>query len=188
MIYLELLWSFLKVGMFSFGGAYMAIPLIRDIVLSNGWMNDEVLAEMIAISESTPGPIMVNLATYIGSVQGGFPGALIATFAVCLPAFVIIILLMAVLKKLIDRPVVQSMLNAVFPCVVGIISATGLFLVAHHAAHSLSPLDVDWRAVGLTAGLSLAYFLPKYVFKKKISSFLLIGVAAVCGVLVYGWA
>lgn len=188
MIWLDLLAGFLKVGCFAFGGAYGAIPLIRDVVLSYGWLGEDALTNMIAVSESTPGPIMVNLATYIGSVQGGFPGALIATFAVCLPAFVIIILLMAVLKKLIDRPVVQSMLNTVFPCVVGVISATGLFLVAHHAAHSLSPLDIDWKAVGLTLGLSLAYFIPKYVFKKKISSFLLIGVAAVCGVLVYGWA
>mgnify|MGYP001771506843 FL=1 len=71
MIYLDLLIGFLKVGLFSFGGAYGAIPLIRDVVLSYGWLDDEMLTYFIAVSESTPGPIMVNLATYIGSSQGG---------------------------------------------------------------------------------------------------------------------
>lgn len=67
MIYLELLLGFLKVGLFTFGGGYGAIPLIRDVVLSYGWLDEEMLTYMIAVSESTPGPIMVNLATYIGS-------------------------------------------------------------------------------------------------------------------------
>ncbi len=75
MICLELLLGFLKVGCFAFGGAYGAIPLIRDVVLSYGWIGDEMLTCMIAVSESTPGPIMVNLATYVGSTQAGFWGA-----------------------------------------------------------------------------------------------------------------
>ena len=84
MIYLDLFLGFLRVGCFAFGGAYGAIPLIRDVVLSYGWMTDEMLTYMIAVSESTPGPIMVNLATYVGSNQAGLPGALLATFAVVL--------------------------------------------------------------------------------------------------------
>ena len=79
MIYLELLIGFLKVGLFSFGGAYAAIPLIREVVLSYGWLPEEMLIDMIAVSESTPGPIMVNLATYVGTSQAGIPGAVIAT-------------------------------------------------------------------------------------------------------------
>ena len=71
MIYLDLFIGFLKVGLFAFGGAYGAIPLIRDVVLSYGWLTDEALANMIAISESTPGPIMVNLATFVGATQAG---------------------------------------------------------------------------------------------------------------------
>lgn len=82
MIYLDLLIGFLEVGLFSFGGAYAAIPLIRDVVISHGWMDDEMLSYMIAVSESTPGPIMVNLATYVGSNKGGLLGAFIATTAV----------------------------------------------------------------------------------------------------------
>ena len=103
MIYLDLFLGFLKVGFFSFGGAYAAIPLIRDVVLSYGWLTDEMLTDMIAVSESTPGPIMVNLATYIGSSQAGFPGAVLATLAVVLPAFVIILLIMAVLKTILKN-------------------------------------------------------------------------------------
>ena len=79
MIYLDLLIGFLKVGCFAFGGAYGAIPLIRDVVMSYGWLSDEMFTYMVAVSESTPGPIMVNLATYIGSQQGGFLGAVLAT-------------------------------------------------------------------------------------------------------------
>ena len=86
MIYIDLFIGFLKVGLFAFGGAYGAIPLIRDVVLSYRWIGDEMLTYMIAVSESTPGPIMVNLATYVGSSQESFWGALIATTAVVLPA------------------------------------------------------------------------------------------------------
>ena len=98
MILLELFIGFLKVGCFAFGGAYGAIPLIRDVVLSHGWLDDEMLTYMIAVSESTPGPIMVNLATYVGSSQAGIPGALIATLAVVLPSFLLILLVTALLK------------------------------------------------------------------------------------------
>lgn len=86
MIYLNLFLGFLRVGCFAFGGAYGAIPLIRDVVLSYGWLNEDTLTYMIAVSESTPGPIMVNLATYIGSSQGGLWGSIIATLAVILPS------------------------------------------------------------------------------------------------------
>ena len=74
----ELFIGFLKVGCFSFGGAYAAIPLIREIVMSYGWLDDEMLSYMIAVSESTPGPIMINLATYVGTVQAGLPGVCLA--------------------------------------------------------------------------------------------------------------
>ena len=72
MIYIKLLIAFLKIGLFSFGGAYGAIPLIRDVVLENQWMDAEMFSNLVALSESTPGPIMVNMATYVGSKQGGF--------------------------------------------------------------------------------------------------------------------
>ena len=85
MIWLELFIGFFKVGLFAFGGAYGAIPLIRDVVLDYGWLNDERFTYFVAVSESTPGPIMTNLATYVGSNQAGFLGSVVATVAVVLP-------------------------------------------------------------------------------------------------------
>ena len=103
MIYLDLFLGFLKVGCFAFGGAYGAIPLIRDVVMSYGWLSDEMLTYMIAVSESTPGPIMVNLATYIGSRQACFLGAVIATVAVVLPSFLVNELLTSILKTPLEN-------------------------------------------------------------------------------------
>ncbi|MBQ1251118.1 MAG: chromate transporter, partial [Clostridia bacterium] len=124
MILLDLFLGFLKVGCFAFGGAYGAIPLIRDVVLSYGWLTDEALTYMIAVSESTPGPIMVNLATYVGSNQAGLPGALLATAAVVLPSFLIILLVTALLQTAIKNPYVQAILRGLKPCVIGIVLAT----------------------------------------------------------------
>ena len=117
MIILDLFLGFLKVGCFAFGGAYGAIPLIRDVVMSYGWLSDEMLTYMIAVSESTPGPIMVNLATYVGSSQAGFLGAVVATLAVVLPSFLIILLVTALLKTALKNKYVQAVLRGLKPCV-----------------------------------------------------------------------
>ena len=183
MIYLELLLGFLQVGCFAFGGAYGAIPLIRDIVLSYGWLDDEALTYMIAISESTPGPIMVNMATYIGSSQGGFWGAVIATTAVVLPAFIIILLVMILLKTVLDHPYVQAVLKGLKPCIIGIILATGAEMVLSNVLPQYTP---DWKALGLTAVLAVILFGSKYGLKKKLSPISLICIAAVLGMIVYG--
>ena len=98
MIFLELLLAFLKVGLFSFGGAYGAIPLIRDVVLSHGWMSEEYLTYMIAVSESTPGPIMVNMATYVGYTTGGPLGAILATIGLITPSIIIVLIIARFLK------------------------------------------------------------------------------------------
>lgn len=186
MIYVDLLIGFLKVGMFAFGGAYGAIPLIRDVVLSYGWISDEMLAYMIAVSESTPGPIMVNLATYVGSSQAGLAGALIATAAVVLPSFVIILLIMILLKKLLKNPYVQAVLRGVKPCIIGIILATGIFMILQHCIGSVSDASFDMTAIIMTAVLALIYFGSTKVTKKGLSPIGLIGVSAVAGVIVYG--
>ena len=150
MICFDLLIGFLKVGLFAFGGAYGAIPLIRDVVLSYGWIEDEMLTYMIAVSESTPGPIMVNLATYVGSSQAGFRGALIATTAVVLPSFIIILLIMVLLKKLLKNPYVQAVLRGLKPCIIGIILATGVFMILQHSVGSPGALSFDTTAIIMT--------------------------------------
>lgn len=180
MIYAELFWGFLKVGCFSFGGAYAAIPLIRDIVLSYGWLDDEMMSYMIAVSESTPGPIMINLATYVGTTEGGLIGALIATLAVVLPSFIIILLITALLSKVIKNRWVQAFLRGVKPCMVGIILATGAWMTAQNlfAGSFTAP---DPTAILLTAILAGVYFGWNRFAKKKVSPIGLILLAAVLG-------
>ena len=185
MIYLELLAGFLKVGFFAFGGAYGAIPLIRDVVLSYGWIGDEMLTYMIAVSESTPGPIMINLATYVGSSQAGLLGALIATTAVILPSFVIILVIMVLLKKILKNPWVQAVLRGLKPCIIGIILATGAYMILNHCFTNLKDLSVDLTATIMTTGLALVYFGSRKVIKKGISPIGLIGISAVAGIVVY---
>ena len=182
MIYLDLFLGFLKVGCFAFGGAYGAIPLIRDVVLSYGWLGDEELTYMIAISESTPGPIMVNLATYVGSSQGGFFGALLATLAVVMPAFFIIILVTSILKNFLKNPYVQAALQGMKPCVVGIILATGVYMAL---SACIGTTGIDLSALLLTLLLCAAMAIYKKLRKKKLSPILLIVLSALLGMLIY---
>jgi len=186
MIYLDLFLGFLRVGLFAFGGAYGAIPLIRDVVLSYGWLTDDTLTYMIAVSESTPGPIMVNLATYVGSSQAGFLGAMISTLAVVLPSFVIILLVMIVLKNLLKNKYMQAILRGVKPCIIGIILATGLFMVMNNAFGITKNFSYDIKTIILTVVLATIMFASKPVLKKKVSPIMLILISAFCGIIVYG--
>ena len=188
MIYLDLFIGFLKVGLFAFGGAYGAIPLIRDVVLSYGWIEDEILTYMIAVSESTPGPIMVNLATYVGSSQAGFWGALIATTAVVLPSFIIILLIMVIMKKLLKNPYVQAVLRGLKPCIIGIILATGTYMTIHYSIGVPGDLSINMTAIIMTVVLGAVYFGSRKVLKNGISPIGLIGLSAVAGIIVYGIA
>ena len=183
---LNLLIGFLKVGLFAFGGGYAAVPLIRDVVLSYGWLDQDMLTNIIAISESTPGPIMVNLATYVRSIQGGIIGALIATLAVILPSFIIILIVVKLEKKLLKNQYVQAALSGVKPCIIGIIGATGAYMILQHVFTAFPGGTADITAVIVTAVLAVIYFGSRKIFKRGISPVLLIGIAALAGVLVYG--
>ena len=184
MILLELFIGFLKVGCFSFGGAYGAIPLIRDVVLSYGWMNDEMLTYMIAVSESTPGPIMVNMATYVGNSQAGIPGSLVAVLAVVLPAFIIILLVTALLKTVLKNPYVQAVLRGLKPCMIGIILATGVFMLIRNGI-VIRDRAMQIRPLILTLVLGAIYFSSRKIKKSGISPILLICISAVAGMAVY---
>ena len=186
MIYLQLFLGFLKVGCFAFGGAYGAIPLIRDVVISYGWLSDEMLTYMIAVSESTPGPIMVNLATYIGSNQAGILGAVIATLAVVLPSFLIILLVTALLKTALKNKYVQAILRGLKPCVIGIVLATGIYMVFANCMGSIFAVELNYNAIIITVILIAAMLGYKYFRKKKLSPILLIVISAVVGVFTYG--
>ena len=185
MIFLDLLLGFLEVGLFSFGGGYAAIPLIRDVVLANEWLDDEMLSYMIAVSESTPGPVMVNIATYVGSNKGGLLGALIATIAVMLPAFFIIIFIMVVPKNLLKKPFVQATMRGLKAGVIGIILATGVYMILENC-YIMTKSNIDFPAVFITCMLAVIYFGSRRFTNKGLSPIVLICLAAVVGLTVYG--
>ena len=181
MIYLDLLLGFLWVGCFSFGGAYGAIPLIRDVVLANNWLSDEQMTYIIAVSESTPGPIMINIATYVGNSQAGFWGAVLATVAVVLPAFIIILLIMLILRNFIKNQYTQAILAGFLPCIVGIILATGAYMVLNNVYNIDKSQGFQDRSFVLTILLLIILFISKKIFNRKISPIKLIILSAVLG-------
>ncbi|MBO5665822.1 MAG: chromate transporter [Firmicutes bacterium] len=185
MIYLDLFLGFLKVGFFAFGGAYGAIPLIRDVVLDYGWLTDETLAYMIAVSESTPGPIMLNLATYVGASQAGVLGSVLATTAVTLPSYIAILVVMGLLQNAMKNKYVQAILRGLKPCVIGIVLATGLFMVVNNCL-SHTPDVVDGRSLIMTLLLVLSMMGYKKWKKTKLPPLMLIAISAVLGTIVYG--
>ena len=185
MILLNLFWGFLKVGFFAFGGAYGAIPLIRDVVMSYGWLSDEMLTYMIAVSESTPGPIMVNLATYIGSSQAGFPGAVAATLAVVLPSFLIILLVTALLKAALKNQYVQAILRGLKPCVIGLVLATGIYMILGNCIGTIGNVSMNLKAITITIILIAVIFCYKHFAKKKLSPVGLIILSAFLGIIVF---
>ena len=101
MIYLQLFLNFLKIGALSFGGGYGMIAVVKETVISNAWLTETEFLDFVAVAESTPGPLAVNMATFVGSSQGGFLGALTATIGVIFPSFVIILLLAAIINNLL---------------------------------------------------------------------------------------
>ena len=186
MILPDLIAGFLRVGLFAFGGAYGAIPLIRDVVSSYGWLDDGMLTTMIAVSESTPGPIMVNLATYTGKVQAGIPGAAAATLAVVLPSFVIVLLLTSLMKTALKNPYIKAVLQGLKPCVTGIVLATGVIMLLKACLSDAPDVRIDWVTSALAIVLGAVYFGSRKFKKGGISPILLIVLSAAAGVLVYG--
>lgn len=185
MIYLELFLGFLIVGCFSFGGAYGAIPLIREVVMHFGWLTEEKFTYFVAVSESTPGPIMVNLATYVGSSQAGILGAMIATVSVVTPAFLLILLIVTILDKFLKNPYVKAAIKGIEACIIGIIFATGIVMIAKNLKINLTVLEVDFVAVVITLLLIVISICYKKWKKKNFSPIMLIVTSAILGVLMY---
>ena len=189
MIFVTLFLTFLKIGAVSFGGGYGMISLIREEVLSHGWLDEADFLNFIAVSESTPGPLAVNMATFIGSSQGGFLGALTATLGVVLPSFIIILLIAAAMRNLLKYAGVQAFLGGVRPCVVGLVLATALTMALQSflgLSTLTSPLSVDWRGLLIFAVIAVLAFAVKKIRKKELSPILIIIICAGLGMICYG--
>ena len=123
MLLLRLFLTFFKIGLCTFGGGYAMVPLIQSEIEKNGWMDARTLVDFIAVSESTPGPIAVNLSTFVGGETAGVPGAVCATLGVVLPSFIVILLVLKFLTKFKESRVVRGALGGLSPAVVGLIAA-----------------------------------------------------------------
>ncbi len=130
MLLLKLFLTFFKIGLCTFGGGYAMVPLIQSEIEKNGWMDARTLVDFIAVSESTPGPIAVNLSTFIGGETAGIAGALCATLGVVLPSFVVILLVLKFLGKFRESRVVKGALGGLTPAVVGLVAAALLRIAA----------------------------------------------------------
>jgi len=189
-IWLKLFWEFLQIGAFSFGGGYGMIPVIWERCLGNGWLTEEALMNFIAVAESTPGPIAVNMATFVGLSQGGVMGAVAATLGVVLPSFVIILLIAAVIKNFMKFAGVQAALNGVKPVVIGLIVTTGatmLLTVVMGVSVIGDALCFDWKAALLFLVLCGTAWGYRRWRKKALSPILLILLSAALGIALFSW-
>ena len=126
MIYLELFWTFFLIGAFTFGGGYAMLPLIQAEVVAKGWMDTQTVVNFVAVSESTPGPFAVNMATYVGSEMAGIPGAACATLGVVLPSCLIILFVAKCFDRFRESRLVKGAMSGLKPAVIGMIGTAVL--------------------------------------------------------------
>ena len=198
MVILNLFLTFLKIGSLTFGGGYAMIPILTDEVLAQGWLTESEIINFIAISESTPGPIAINMATFVGSTVGGvafnslfgkFIGAFFATLGVVLPSFVIILLIVSLINNLLKFKGVDAFLKGVRPIVVGLIVTVGItiFLSVVLSFTTInSKINFDYKSLIIFGLIAIMNFVYKKITKKKPSVILLICVSAVLGIIFYG--
>ena len=174
----QLFWTFLEIGAVSFGGGYGMISLIREKVLLHGWLEETQFLSFIAVSESTPGPLAINMATFIGASQAGAAGAFCATLGVVLPSFFIILLIAALIHNLLQYAGVNAFLSGIRPCVVALSSLLGVSTLADTPAPA-------WQGIGILAALLLLHFGWQKWKGKAPSPIAMILVSAVLGMVVY---
>ena len=178
---------FFRIGLFTFGGGYGMIPLVQQEALSRGWMDAEALYRFIGVCESTPGPIAVNMATFVGSSQAGLAGSVCATLGVVLPALLVMLLIAAVLKGFSDNRYVRAAMAGIRPVVAGMIVATGLWAalrcLALPARGKATADPRQWIVAGL---LCAGVWAWRKLLKRAFSPIGLILLSAALGIVVYG--
>ncbi len=180
MILLRLYWEFFVVGCFSMGGGMATVPFLFDLADRTGWFTTADLASMIAISEATPGPIGINMATYVGYASAGVPGGVIAPLGLVTPAVVIILLVSRLLNTLWKNSRVQDLFHVLRPASVGLIAAAAFSVCAVSLFTWDGGLTLHWPSIVLFGLLLAAMNLPKL---NKIPSVVFIAIAAVVGMV-----
>lgn len=185
MIYITLFLEFFKVGLFTFGGGYAMIPLIKEIVLKYNWLTEPEFYDFIGVCESTPGPVAINMATYIGSLKGDLFGSIVATLGVVLPSFLIIILIAAIIRNFTDNKYFKGFIKGTKPVVSALIISTGIILFIKSLGYvSLQSFSFNFISVIIFAVLTAVYFVVKKLKGKKLSSIQLILISAFLGILI----
>ena len=190
MIYWQLFLTFLKVGTFAFGGGYAMLSLIGDSVLSYGWMTEQELLNFVGVETVIPGPIAVNMATYIGYKQGGFLGALLATTGVVLPSFIIILIVVACIKNLLKYPPVKTFIASMRPALGGLILSVAITMALTvffgiDTVHT-SNFSFDPRTLVVLVVVIAIPIIWEQIKKKEFSSILLVIISGVVGILLFG--
>lgn len=174
--------EFFKTGLFSIGGGLATLPFLYEMADKYPWFTRAQLSDMIAVSESTPGPIGVNMATYAGFNVAGIPGAILATFSLVLPSIIVILIVARFLQRFQNSALVQNGLSGLRPASVGLVAAAGFGIleIALHLDLSGAFLGwLDWKCAGLLAVIGILY----YFFGKKLHPIVFIAVGAVAGVV-----
>lgn len=191
MIYLQLAYEFFKIGLFTIGGGLAALPFLQALIPKYGWITADQLLDMIAISEATPGPIGVNVATFVGYRTAGIFGGVLATLSTAAPSIIIIILLVAnSLKKVKEHPIAQGAFFGIRPAVAGLIGAVALELGRYDlingngAGAGAAPLEAGapiWQAINLPGVILFLAALLVYL-RFKSHPVIILAVAAAVGI------
>ncbi len=182
----KLFYTFFKIGIFTFGGGYAMIPLITEEVVKNSWVaSTDILIDFIAISESTPGPFAINMATFIGFEQGGVIGAIIATLGVLLPSFIIILIIAMAFKKFSTNKYVQGFLSGIRPVVPGIILSVAVIFVLKGV---FNIEDQDYQSFTFETGAFVIFVIAFIIskLKKRIHPIYIVLASGILGLIIYG--
>lgn len=198
-IYWQLVWAYIKIGIFGFGGGYAMLSLVEKAVVSPGWISETMFTDIVAISQMTPGPIGINSATYIGFVAPGevdptlntigwsLLGSILATMAVVIPSFILVLYSSHFIRKHSESGAIKAIFSGLRPVIVGLIAAAAIMLMN---GANFNPRNIDWQLwtnIGICiAAFCLAYF-PIKLRKKtiKIHPILIIILAGVTGLILY---
>ena len=183
MVYLTLFYEFLKTGLFSVGGGLATIPFLRAIGLETGWFSEADLANMIAISESTPGPLGVNMATYVGFESGGILGAIVATVGLITPSVIVILIIARFLQKFRHSKAVESVFYGLRPASVALITAAGIGVATVAFSHQVPESSMNQPHIPSILLAAAVYVAMTYTPMKKWHPVAFIGISALVGIV-----
>ncbi|MBO4359724.1 MAG: chromate transporter [Eubacteriaceae bacterium] len=183
MILLELFYVFFTIGLFTFGGGYAMIPLLQQEITARGWVDEATVIDFIAVSESTPGPFAINMATFVGNKMAGIPGCICAVAGMVVPSFVIILIVARFFQGFADNPYVTNVFRYLRPVVLGLISYAALNIITKTViVYENGAANINIWAVAITA---VIFLISRKL--KNIHPIVLIMISAVMGVVLYGF-